>query len=117
MGKWRRLLDLLGSEWCGNTGCVPFDKVELEGMEYPPVVYVSEDAFTLWIGTEREWMCHMNRKDSLRVAWFVLWRWRIVGEWCGLRRWLYYKVLHRVTAQHEKEIRALLAKIDGEGGR
>ena len=87
-------VDLLGSEVCGNRGSVPCDWIQCNGITYPPVVHVTEDAFTLWLGTDSEWMCHMSRGDARKLAWWILVRWWVVGEWFGLRRWLYYKALH-----------------------
>jgi hypothetical protein len=62
-----------------------------------PVVHVSEDAFTLWIGSQDEWAFHMSRTEARKVAWFILWRWWIVGEWFGLRRAVWYWALRRIV--------------------
>jgi hypothetical protein len=88
--KWHHVW---GTNVHGTPGSVPGDWLQLKGMTYPPVVSVTEDAFTLWLGTSDEWMCHMSRTDARRLAWFILFRWWLCAEWCGLRRWLFYKSL------------------------
>ena len=54
---------------------------------------VRDDGFSIFMGYSREWHWSMHRSEARRVAWFILWRWFVVGEWCGLRRWLYYRAL------------------------
>ncbi len=85
----------LGSEACGNT-VAPGDWMDLQPpLQYPPVVHVSEDAWTLWIGTATEWHTHMSRGDAHRLAWFILYRWWIRAEWFGLRRRLWFWALRK----------------------
>jgi len=59
------------------------------------VVNTSNDGFELWIGTDDRWYWHCRREDAHRIARFVVWRWWVVGEWCGLRRWLWSWALGR----------------------
>lgn len=62
-----------------------------------------DDSFGLmaWKGADEDftadsaYMCMNVRADVFRrIALWYLWRWA-VGEWFGLRRWLYYKRLFR----------------------
>ena len=98
--SWRTLYRLLGSHACGNT-VAPCDWMVMSGgvSEVYPCVNVSEDACTLWAGTPDEWGFHLSRTEARRLAWFVLWRWWIVGEWFGLRRWLWFFALRRMLKQ------------------
>ena len=88
----------LGSHACGNV-VAPCDWMSMHGgiSSTYPVVHITEDAFTLWIGSANEWAFHMSRREARRLAWFVLWRWWICGEWFGLRRALWYWALRRVV--------------------
>jgi hypothetical protein len=55
------------------------------------------DGFELWLGYRHQWLFTCRAADARRLAWFVLWRWWVVGTWCGLRRWLWYRALRRVN--------------------
>lgn len=56
------------------------------------------DAFDVWISTQysdekkSKYTCVMAAEDFRKLALWYLWRW-VVGEWFGLRRWLFYKFL------------------------
>lgn len=58
------------------------------------------DAFDVWISTQfsdesqSDTLCVMAAEDFRKLALWFLWRWAW-GEWFGLRRWLFYKDLHR----------------------
>lgn len=63
------------------------------------------DASELWIsrkydghGEDWHWVGTYPTKDFHRIARWVLWRWAW-GEWFGLRRWIYFKWLHRHVAR------------------
>ncbi len=90
------LFDLLGSSACGNT-VAPCDWMALDGGLGPsaPYVQISEDGSSLWIGTANEWHLSMSRTEARKLALWVVFRWWIVGEWFGLRRWLWFRLLHR----------------------
>ena len=76
-----------------------------DGQEYGArYAYASftNDAFEIWLGTkyiehdqvDARWEFHDRTEVFRRIALWYLWRWSW-GEWFGLRRWLYYKNLHR----------------------
>ena len=59
----------------------------------------NDDGALMWIGTGSEWHTNFNQKDARRLAWFILWNWWAKGQWFGLRRWAWYKLLHRRIAR------------------
>ena len=88
------------SEWCGNRH-PPNDHATLRwerhmdgGQENYRCASWGEDAGTLWIGWANSWDTRIRRRDALRMAGWILWRWAW-GDWCGLRRALFYWDLHR----------------------
>lgn len=42
----------------------------------------------------------LNRSEAHQLAWWILRWW--AAEWFGLRRWLYYKALHRHIASWKR---------------
>lgn len=52
--------------------------------------------------TQEQWVHTMSATDFRRIALWYLWRWAW-GEWFGLRRWLYYKWLHRYVENRRKK--------------
>ena len=61
------------------------------------------DAFEIWIASQEyenyqlvvdQWDTHMPAWVFRRFAAWYLWRWAW-GEWFGLRRWMFYALLHR----------------------
>lgn len=70
----------------------------------------NNDAFEIWLGTkyiehervDEQWEFHDRTEVFRRIALWYLWRWAW-GEWFGLRRWLYYKNLHRRCEKVKEE--------------
>ncbi len=95
------LYDALGTQACGNT-CAPGDWMKMPGglNESTPIVSVGEDGFTLWLGGVHVWQFSMSRVAARKLALWVLFRWWIGAEWFGLRRWAWYKLLHRRCARY-----------------
>lgn len=98
-----RLFDALGEEWGGSAN-PPGDHLSIHIRDYEPdqfgrpVYYVaatSNDGFDLWLGKSYEWDTFMSASEARRLAWFILWRWWGRGTWFGLRRWIWYRLLHR----------------------
>ncbi len=90
---------LFGDRQCGNT--VPPGDWLTTSLAYPPVVRISEDAFTLWMGTDDEWLCQMSRTDARKLALWIIFRWWIWSEWFGLRRVIWYWALNGVCKSYK----------------
>ena len=55
----------------------------------------NNDGFELWIAYRNgKWLFHCRHDAARRLAWFVLWDWWIISTWCGLKRRIWYWVLH-----------------------
>jgi hypothetical protein len=103
----------LGSEWCGNT-IVPCDNLVLRWTEQgtESVAAVSDDAFVLYLGTPSRWEWSIRRQHVLRLAWFII-RWRIFGEWLGVRRAIWYWLLHRRCERSNRLAKLLRERAEG----
>lgn len=99
-----RIMRWAGTEWGGNDH-PPGDhmslKIPFENSEEYRVYHIGEDGHTLWIGFRDDWHWHMDRPDAHKVAKFIIWDWWIKAEWFGLRRWAYYKALHRAVNKYK----------------
>lgn len=91
--------DVLGTEWCGNVHA-PGDHYRVQ-LDPDYLGLVTEDGGTLWIGTSTEWSWHCRPAVARRLAWFILWRWWVVGEWCGIRTALWFWLLRRRCARYK----------------
>lgn len=93
----------LSTDFCGNDD-VPCTHLTFEwkqnGCDY--VASTLNDVFELGIGYPTEWHTTIRRENARQLAWFILWRWWIVGEWFGLRRAIWYWLLHRRCARWKK---------------
>jgi hypothetical protein len=96
-----RLYVMLGSDWGGNPN-PPMNEVKhyTETNGFRQVYRIGNDGFELWVGTPDKWYWHTNRQGARELWWFIL-RWRL-GEWFGLRRWFWYRLLHRRVERHQK---------------
>lgn len=100
-GRW--IMRTAGRDWCGSPDTpardvslrIPYDEDPSEYRVYT----TNNDDFELWIGYQDQWRWHMSRKEALRLAWFIVWTWRIKAEWFGLRRWAYYRGLHMAVGR------------------
>jgi hypothetical protein len=68
-----------------------------DGLDPPGPMLVArvEDGHALWLGYWTAWRLHFSATDARRLAWWILVRWWMVGEWFGLRRVLWYWALSR----------------------
>jgi hypothetical protein len=70
-----------------------------------------DDASSIWIsvrypdepGDGGRWLCDLRPVVFRRIALWYLWRWAY-GEWFGLRRWLFYRWLHRHVARMQRRM-------------
>ena len=89
------LYRLLSEADCGNEG-VPLShrtlRAESHGCEY--VFCFLNDSFEIGIGYPSEWHGIYRRELIHKFIWWYLRQWTF-GEWLGLRRWIWYKLLHR----------------------
>lgn len=90
------LYEKLGTDWCGNTS-PPLNHRKMYTKD-GYVVSLNNDGFETWIGRPDAWIWHTRNAEFRRIAWWAI-RQHIFVDWCGLRSWLWYKLLHRrVTA-------------------
>jgi hypothetical protein len=96
-----RLYVMLGTDWGGNPN-PPMNEVKhyTETNGFRQVYRIGNDGFELWIGTLDKWYWHTNRQGARELWWFIL-RWWL-GEWFGLRRWFWYRLLHRRVERHQR---------------
>jgi hypothetical protein len=96
---------ILSEKWCGND-CVPLDHrtlyIDSEGCKY--VFSFLNDSFEIGIGYPEKWH-GIYRRECIHK--FIFWYLRnyIFGEWFGLRRYIWYKLLHRKVKKHLKYAR------------
>jgi hypothetical protein len=103
LAAWeRRLMHLVAENSCGNDG-VPLDwrtlHVDDQGCER--VFAFLNDSFEIGIGWPDRWHCIIRREAIHKFIWWYLRQW-IFGEWLGLRRWIYYRLLHRSVERFAK---------------
>lgn len=91
-----RLFELLSTEWCGNDSPPLRYKKLTYGRKWggESIVSFENDSGELGFGYPDKWKMFIDRKDfHIIVRWYLKqWSW---GEWFGLRRWIWYKLLHR----------------------
>ncbi len=92
----QRLYHWLSDEWGGND-TVPGTSLDFRFREttWPDIANPHNDGSELWIGTMDRWHTHMERSEAHRLALWILVTWWGKGEWFGLKRWLWYKLLFR----------------------
>lgn len=69
------------------------------------VARVGNGGSDLFIGTRDEWLFVRSAKQARRLAWFILWTWWAKSTWCGVRTWLWYKLLHRKAKRYLKNLK------------
>lgn len=103
---WMWLVEQHRSEWV-----VPGDQIamRLNDQGTKMCLQFSEDGGMFWIGYPDKWLTHLRARNAVRMALWILCRYWIVGTWCGLRRWVYFRALHvHVASFHPRPL--------GEGG-
>jgi len=100
--KW--LYHLLSEKWCGND-MVPLDHrtlyVNNHGCDY--VFSFLNDSFEIGIGYPNKWHTILRRETIHKFIWWYLRLW-IFSEWFGLRRYIWYKLLHRQVNRHKRSL-------------
>ena len=96
----RRLYYLLSEHWCGNE-MVPLDhrSIHIDDDGCTRVFCFLDDSFEIGIGYPDEWHAIIRRPAIHRFIWWYLCQWAF-GEWFGVRRWIWYKLLHRSCKRH-----------------
>ena len=98
----RWLYHALAEKWCGNDN-VPLDHRTLyfgnHGCEY--VASFLNDSFEIGLGYPDKWHCIIRREAFHKLIFWYLRLWAF-SEWFGLRRWIWYKLLHRSVGRHRK---------------
>jgi hypothetical protein len=94
----RKVMELLGTDWGGNSN-PPTDNYVLRVRhdDFTHVWSVGNDGMELWVGYPDEWLFHCSMREARRAAWFILWDVWARGSWFGLRLWLWYRALHRAV--------------------
>jgi len=59
------------------------------------------DGHEFWMGTRNKWWGFLRRSEALKLAWFIIWNWWIVGTWCGVKRWIWYKALSAIVKSYK----------------
>lgn len=104
--KWkpeRMIYRWLSEDWCGNEN-VPLDHRTLYAQEKNGCEYVFSflnDSFEIGIGYPNKWHGIYRREVINKFIRWYLWQWS-VGEWFGLRRWIWYKMLNRRVKGYNK---------------
>ena len=75
-------------------------------------VSFANDAFEVAIGyaDADRYSLMLRRPVFDQIVRWYLWQ-RIVCEWCGLRRWLWYRLLHRQVERQRRQIAAWREKL------
>lgn len=61
------------------------------------------DGYEIWIGSPYiGWKAFFRMPDALTLARFIIWRWWVVGTWCGMRRRIWYAALKRDVSRKSK---------------
>jgi hypothetical protein len=98
----RKIFDALGKDYCGNkTMPLDHDTFYYKDGEVERVVSFLNDAHELGFGYKDEWHTIISRKGFHKIVRWYLKRWAL-GEWFGLRRYLWYKFLFRSVNRHKK---------------
>lgn len=95
--------------WAHTTLADPRGK----GVDCEYCVAFTNDAFEVAIGyAESDRYSLILRRPVLNqlVRWY-LWQWAVY-EWCGLRRWLWYRLLMRHLARHRRWIAKQRAPVE-----
>lgn len=91
----RRLYHVLSEKWCGNDAA-PLNHrtlyVDDDGCRR--VFSFLNDSFEIGIGYPDRWHAIIRRPAIHKFIFWYLRQWAF-GEWFGLRRWLWYRLLHR----------------------
>jgi hypothetical protein len=85
------LYSALSTKWCGSDH-VPLNHETFKRGER--VAMFTNDAFDIGVGTSDEWIYIFRREEFQAMALWYLRCWA-VKEWFGLRRKLWYWLLHR----------------------
>ena len=96
------LFKVLSDEWCGNES-VPLNHKTLYVPEGDSKYVFSflNDSFEIGIGWPNKWHGIYRREVIRKFVFWYLFQWSIC-EWFGLRRWLWYKLLHRRVESYKK---------------
>ncbi len=95
--RWRQksleahVYSLLSTQWCGNDMAPLSNETFYRGER---VAAIREDGFSVCVGTNDEWIYCFNRDEFQAMALWYLRIWAL-KDWFGLRRWLWFKLLHR----------------------
>jgi hypothetical protein len=97
-------LENAAMQWLGSNkmdGAPPGDWLsmdfgDMDGDKRMHYARTSNDGFEIWFGSPGVgWKAFYRMPDALTLARFILWDWWIVSTWCGLRRKIWYHLLHR----------------------
>lgn len=98
-----RIHGWLGHDWgAGNAG-VPANHLSWRGRSVQ--AFTGNDAFTLNLHhpDSMQVSTQIDRRDVAGLVWFLVWRWWIVGEWCGVRRRVWYWALSRIVRSYRDD--------------
>lgn len=102
LASWEsRIYYLLSGHDCGNE-TVPLDhqSIRIDDDGVTRVFCFLNDSFEIGIGYPDRWHCILRREAVHKFIFWYLSKW-IFGEWLGLRRWIWYKLLHRRCRRYQ----------------
>lgn len=105
-----KLYNLVAYDWIGtgqrDSPPLSHDTLKIPMNEYSlnendvNVFSLLNDAHEIWFGYPDRWKFHISRKDFHKVIRWYLKRY-IFGEWLGIRRKIYYKLLSRRVKRYK----------------
>lgn len=100
-----RLYHILSTKWCGNE-VPPLDHETLyvddpHGCKY--VFSFLNDSFEIGIGYPSQWNTILRRETIHKFIRWYLFKYVFI-EWLGIRRWLWYKLLHRSVCRSKNHL-------------
>jgi hypothetical protein len=99
------IIRTLGDNWGGNNAPPGveqrLDLLWKDGKQKFYATTYNNDGFELWMGTPCGWWGFLSAPEAHKLAKFILWDWWMVGTWCGLKRWIWYKSLHTVCESYK----------------
>lgn len=103
----RRVKDACSTKHCGQPSSLPPqpETVTTPGDPFEPgfVFQTGNHGYELWVGyASGAWLFHCRRETAARLARFIVWDWWIAAEWCGLKRWLFYRALSVAVRRYRR---------------
>lgn len=102
------LYKTLGDKFHDGTPNPPGSMQELEfgkpehGNSPYIISFRPNEGHEIWMGYTDDWEFFFPSQYAPRVAWFLFWTWWVKATWFGLRRKVWYKLLHRQVSRNRR---------------